>query len=479
MIKKLRRKFIAVCMCAVFLVLLVIISTINIINYNNVNKTADRLLTLLEDNQGVMPDGTQDTGVPDTPLENPEENPGSTPLENPNDTPDALPSDGSNDNPDPASQPEPSDKPEGKDTNPAEQPTQDFNNWDFSFRPQDLSPETPFSTRYFTVTLADTSTASQPEVIATDTGKIAAVTSDTAASYATTLYQAGKKEGFLSNYKYRQIQTDGGYMYIFLDCEKELTTFHSFLYASILISVLGLIFILILVILFSKIAVAPVAEGYEKQKCFITDASHELKTPLAIIDANTEVIELEQGESKWTRSTRNQIKRLTSLTEKLVFLSRMEEEQSQLNKIDFSLSDTVREVTDSFEAVAEAKGKHLTVSIENELHFHGDASSIRQLVSLLLDNAVKYSSDGGAITVTLRSQGKTKELVVENTVTDIRPGRHEELFERFYRPDKSRSKETGGFGIGLSVAKAIVEAHKGKITANSPDGSTLAFTILL
>lgn len=434
MIQKLRKKFIAVSMCAVFLVLLTIISTINIMNYHNVNESADKLLTILAENNGIFP----------------------STFEQPDSVPDFSPNPAPN-NPSFHS-------PENKDA-------------EFSDH-HDISPEAPFNTRYFTVTITENSDASSILTIS-DTEKIAAVSKETAAEYAAELYAAGKKEGFIENYKYRQIETEEGIMYIFLDCERELSTFRSFLYASISISISGLFFLLILIIIFSKMAVAPIAESYEKQKRFITDASHEIKTPLAIIDANIEVIELENGKNKWTESIKNQIRRLSSLTEKLVFLSRMDEEHCKLNKTNFSLSAAVQEMTESFAAVAEAKKKTLYQEIPENISYCGDEAAIRQLISLLLDNAVKYSNEQGRISVSLRETGKSKELIIENTVNYIEPGRHDELFLRFYRPDTSRSKETGGFGIGLSVAKAITEAHKGKITAKSSDGTALTFTLLL
>jgi signal transduction histidine kinase len=239
------------------------------------------------------------------------------------------------------------------------------------------------------------------------------------------------------------------------------------------VSLVGLLFVFILVCIFSNILLRPVAESYEKQKRFITDASHELKTPLTIIDANTEVIEMTSGESQWTRSIRKQISRLSSLTEKLVFLTRMDEGTSQPEMMDFPVSDAILDTAGAFVPLAEARGRTLTIDTEPNLTCHGNEGMIRQLVSLLLDNAIKYSSEGGQINLTFSRHGKNFCLIIENTVDEITPGPHNEFFERFYRSDASRNQKSGGYGIGLSVAYAIVHAHHGKISAHSDDNCSL------
>ena len=313
-----------------------------------------------------------------------------------------------------------------------------------------------------------------------DTGKIAAVSTKEAKKYAASLYKKQHTLGFISCYRYQLVTTgDNTRMYIFVNCERELNTFHTFLLASIGISLAGLLLVFLLVVLFSGMLVKPVAESYEKQKRFITDASHEIKTPLTIIDANTEVLEMTGGENQWTKSTRKQIARLTSLTEKLVFLSRMDEESTQLEMTDFAISDAVIDTAEPFVSYAASRGKTLELDIAPDLTYHGNEGCIRQCVSLLLDNAVKYSTENGKLRLTFHKQGRALALTVWNTTDPIPVGRHDELFERFYRPDSSRNTKTGGHGIGLSVVHAIATAHKGKISAKSEDGNSLTFSILL
>ena len=257
-----------------------------------------------------------------------------------------------------------------------------------------------------------------------DTGKIAAVSTKEAKKYAASLYKKQHTLGFISCYRYQLGTTgDNTRMYIFVNCERELNTFHTFLLASIGISLAGLLLVFLLVVLFSGMLVKPVAESYEKQKRFITDASHEIKTPLTIIDANTEVLEMTGGENQWTKSTRKQIARLTSLTEKLVFLSRMDEESTQLEMTDFAISDAVIDTAEPFVSYAASRGKTLELDIAPDLTYHGNEGCIRQCVSLLLDNAVKYSTENGKLRLTFHKQGRSLALTVWNTTDPIPVGR--------------------------------------------------------
>lgn len=334
-----------------------------------------------------------------------------------------------------------------------------------------FSAETPFETRYFTVLLG-----SNGQPLHTNAGHIAAVTADTAVQYAQRAAASGRTEGYMSVYKYRRVEKADGTLYIFLNRERELSTVRSFFASSVYISLAGLAAVFLLLLLFSRRAIRPWAENYARQKQFITDASHELKTPLTIIDANTEVLELESGENEWTASIKNQVARLSSLTDSLTALCRMEEADSGRRAVDFSLSDAVRETLEPFEAPALCAGKVLRVTVENGITLHGDERALRQLVSLLADNAVKYASENGTIHFSLHRQGKRCVLTCFNPVDAIEIGNQDRLFERFYRADPSRSSQVGGSGIGLSIARAIVESMNGHISAHSEDGRSLCIT---
>lgn len=463
MIRTLRRKFIAVTMLAVFLVLTAIMVTLNIANYRAMMSDEDAVLERLAEGGGTffgrgvlnVPDGNPPDGT-NAPSETGEPNGSNAPSET------GEPS-GTNA---PSGRGKPSD--DGETRIPRQK-----QNW---FGRDIFNEETPFNTRYFSVTFDENG-----DVTAINLENIAAVSESGATDIAETLFANGKAGGFYETYKYVRTETDDGTQYIFLDCTEDIDKFYGTLLISVLVSVLGLLLVFALVVIFSKIVVRPIAESYEKQKRFITDASHEIKTPLAIIDANTEVIELESGETEWTRSTKHQIARLTSLTEKLVFLSRMEEEGTHLEPTDFSLSDAVSETAEGFLSVAEASAKTLEINVADGMICHGDEAMIRQAVSLLCDNALKYASENGTIRVTLKKSksGKHSIITVWNTVDEIEKGNLDILFERFYRNDTSRSTKTGGHGIGLSVVQAIVKQHKGKVSAESSDGKSIQFEIIL
>ncbi len=412
MIKRLQRKFIISAMAAVTIVLSIIMIIINSVNYVNIIKSANNLLNILEDNNGVFPM-------------------------------------------------EEKDNPHAEDKDEKKPPK------------MDISKEAPFQTRYFTVEITP-----EGNVYRIDTGKIAAISTETAKEYALELYNQNKTEGRRDCYIYRANSSpNGNTMYIFLNVENDLKNFYTFLWSSIAVSIIGIVFVLILIVVFSKRIVSPMAQSYEKQKTFITDASHEIKTPLAVIEANTEVVEIENGESQWTRSIKEQISRLSELTEKLVFLAKMDEKRNIFVMTEFSLSKLAQEITEGFNGMAKAQNKKYTVSIDSDISVKADEKAIKQLLSILIENAFKYSDREGNIAVTVKKNGKYKEIEVRNTADNLKKGDLSILFERFYRLDSSRNSNTGGSGIGLSIAKAIAEAHKGKIKAYSLDGKEIVLKV--
>lgn len=419
MIRDLRKKFILVAMLSTMLVLTAIMGVVNFSNYREMLDRADEMTALLEQNDGKFPEEPSWHEQDDT------------------ETPPAKPENDEKDK-------------------------------------SRFSVETPFETRYFTVTVDENG-----EVTDCDLDRIAAVDEETAEEYTQTAQQKNKTTGFQGIYRYRVTETEDGAKYVFLDCRREISNFRTVLVTTISVSLLGLAAVFVLVVIFSRMVFRPVEESIQKQKRFITGASHELKTPLTIIDANIEVMEMESGESQWTKSTRKQIQRLSGLVQQLVTLSRLDEEKGLEEKCEFNLSEAVSECVQPYESLAQTREKNLTLNIEEDITYTGDERSIRQLAGILMDNAVKYSSENGNITLTLKKKGKKIFLEVYNDADDLPQGKLDVLFERFYRLDSSRNSGTGGSGIGLSVAKAIVQAHKGKITAENKNGRGLTITVIL
>ena len=333
-----------------------------------------------------------------------------------------------------------------------------------------FSPELPYESRYFTVFLSESGS-----VISVNTGKIAAVDTSTAIDYAVEAVASGAARGFADDYRFTVYASGEETHVVFLDCGRELGSFRSFLATSAAVSAAGLLAVTLLLIFFSGRIVKPFSENYEKQRRFITDAGHELKTPLTIIDADAEVLEMDLGENEWLGDIRTQTKRLAELTNSLILLSRMEE-QPRMEKIEFPLSDVVEETVETFQALARTRGKTLSSRVQPMLSMNGDEKAIRQLLTILLDNAVKYADEGGRIEAVLEKQKNTLRLRVFNTAESVSRESLAHLFDRFYRADASRNSGTGGYGLGLSIASAVVAAHRGKISASSPDGKSLRIT---
>lgn len=330
------------------------------------------------------------------------------------------------------------------------------------------SGERPFQQRFFSVTLSE-----DGEVVFVDTRNIATVDEDGAAEMARKAAQRGRERGFLGEYRYVRKTLDGQTQWIFLNCERELATNRSFLLTSCLISLGGFLLVLLLMVLLSGRIVRPIAQSYEKQKRFITDAGHELKTPITIINADADVLEENLPDNEWLSDIRKQTARLSSLTRNLIDLSRMEEEGAKPRMIEFPLSEVVEEEAKPFATVARTQSQTFSIDVQPLLSMTGDETSIRKLMTILLDNAVKYTPRNGSIALTLKKTGKQIRLTVENTAKGIEKGNADRLFDRFYRADASRNSETGGFGLGLAVAKAVTETHKGRIRAYSQDGASL------
>ena len=267
-----------------------------------------------------------------------------------------------------------------------------------------------------------------------------------------------------------------------MDMSADLRDLLTVLGISCVIALLCWLAMLIPVFLLARQAIAPVALSIERQKQFVTNAGHELKTPVAIIQTNTEALELFNGESKWTRNIRTQTERLNELMQNLLTLSKMDESALQMKMSPFSAGELVSEVWENFAGSAEAKNLHFIYEKPGQGSDSAMANreSIARLLSILFDNAVKYTPSGGRIEVTVSAESGKIRLIQSNTIDGESelPENPDRLFERFYRADQDRSRKKGGFGIGLSAARAIAEANRGSIRARTGNGR-ISFTVSL
>ena len=279
--------------------------------------------------------------------------------------------------------------------------------------------------------------------------------------------EKGKTSGFIGSYRFLKVETNVGDLILFLNCQRELDSYESFVKNSILISIGVILSVLVLIILVSKRVIAPIQETYLKQKQFITGASHELKTPLAIISSNADVLEMMNGDSKWTTNIHNQVDRLTSLVNSLVVFSRMEEKDT-VERTSFDLTETLKSRIEDFDELANFQKKYIVTDIDENLNYYGEKDSIIQLMDILLENAIKYAPEDSDILVKLNKNRKYATLKVSNKA-NVKKGDLSKVFDRFYRLDESRNSAIKGYGIGLSMAQLIAEKHKETIQAYAPE----------
>lgn len=341
-------------------------------------------------------------------------------------------------------------------------------------RPDDHDPEAPYTTRFFIVRLDDSENVTE---VSRDF--IASVTEKEAEEFARNVLKKKRQYGYYKDYRYQIFTENDNYIVIFLNNTMELRSVRNVLLISCLAEAGCFLIVFLLVFFLSRRAMRPYIRNIERQKRFITDASHEIKTPLTSIGTSVDVIELEHGADEWTRNIHRQTEKMSRMVADLVTLSRLDEENPFPEKAEFSLSDAVWEVAEPFASLAKAQGKNYSQRIEENLTLCGNPDAARQMISVLLDNALKYSEENGTIRLDVcQDRGKIK-IEVYNTCVLEDTQNLSRLFERFYRPDDSRSGKTGGSGIGLSIAQAVAEAYGGKIKVSSQDGNSILFQVTI
>lgn len=286
-------------------------------------------------------------------------------------------------------------------------------------------------------------------------------------------------KGFYRDMMYEITRDDLYTVIVLVDLSSDIGFLVSLSKMSVAIVVISLIFVFIFSYYLSRWAIKPVKTALENQRRFISDASHELKTPLAVISANADVLEAEIGENKWLSNIKSQSEVMSALVFDLLDLAKMDETGEELVLAKFDLSSVILSKALEFECAAFENGKTFEQNITEGIAYTGNEEAIRHLVTILIDNAIKHSDEKGIIRVTLTSSGNKKIFQVYNTGNGIRNSEKDKIFNRFYRSDESRSKSTGGYGLGLSIAKAIVDAHHGTITVDGEENKWVSFTVVL
>ncbi len=266
---------------------------------------------------------------------------------------------------------------------------------------------------------------------------------------------------------------------VFLDRTLEISTINRMLFIFVIIGSIGVVMIFGISILLANWTIKPVDRAWNQQKQFVADASHELKTPLTVISANTDVIlsnklDTVQSQSKWLNYIKDETVRMTKLVNSLLYIAKYDSNELKFASVQFNVSDVVENICLQYETLVFESGKTLETEISENVIMKGDEDKIKQLVNILLDNARKYSTENGKIKLVLNRDTKSGKvnIIVSNTSNPIEKEKLEKLFDRFYRLDDSRNRKTGGSGLGLNIAKSIVDVHGGSIKAEHDNGIT-------
>ena len=324
-----------------------------------------------------------------------------------------------------------------------------------------FSAETQYETRYLFITIGKDGV-----YLSINDDHIAAVNSDNLGEFISFALDSEDERGLFEyrgrDYAYLRVRTAENTSLTIMDCTRTMSAVEFFEKFSFYIGFLSTLLMILILSILSRRIVHPYIKNAEAQKQFITNASHELKTPLAVISANTEVIEMMNGKSEWTESTVKQVNRMSELISQLVVLSRLEE-SVDLVLTDVNMSEEAKKSIENYKTVADTKGLTLNSEIADDICVSADEKGIFELINILLDNAVKYCDENGEIKITLDKKGRNAVLKVENDYAEGDGVDYKRFFDRFYREDQSHNSEKKGYGIGLSMAESLVRMFKGKI----------------
>lgn len=347
------------------------------------------------------------------------------------------------------------------------------------------SQETLYEARYFSVRLDEN--GSVRSVYLDETSS---VTEDQARDMVGEMQRhntMGIDRGTIGDYRYRIVGDDGGSLVVFLDRGRQNEMLKSLIITIGSVSVAAACLTLVVVLLLSRRIVRPVVESNLKQRQFVTDAGHDIKTPLTIISADADVLRMDlegadpHEDLQWVDDIKDQVATLTDLTDRLIYISKMEEgEDVRARSVEFSVSEVVERQLASFRSRSKTSGRTLEGDVQPDVRMCGDEQAIAKMVSALLDNAFKYSDEGGTIRLSLKGHPRTVRLTAYNTAEGIDRRDVAHWFDRFYQEDQSRTHREGGFGIGLSMVSAVAAAHGGKVEAQaSKDGTAVSICVAL
>ncbi len=347
--------------------------------------------------------------------------------------------------------------------------------FDFRIKPKDERDKF-LSSNFFIVRLNGNG-----QIVFTDVSRTSLVDEASAEELALRVLDEGTSVGKAGKYRYQisNSHTGNETVIVFLDTSEEILSYVRVLFLSGGIGISCWILMLFMVMFLSKKAIFPIVENMERQKQFVTNAGHEIKTPLAVILANTEAMELYNGENKWSKNIREQTVRLNGLMKNLLLLAKMDESAAEIIKTEISFSELVSENVRVFAEPLNLRSITLQTEIQPNVIIKANKEQISQLISILLDNASKYTNNRGTVIVRLQKSDKRIKLLIKNSCEKLLDTPPDKLFDRFYRDDKARTQKTGGYGIGLSVARSIVLANKGSITAEYENPNFVSFTVTL
>ena len=321
-------------------------------------------------------------------------------------------------------------------------------------------------------------------IMADEEGKLAGTQNNdemsdaVAQEYINEILSRNVSSGMANNYQFCTEKKDNGTLMVFTDKSAEIDMMNKLKRTTVIVGLISIVILSAAAYFLSGLIVRPIKVAFDKQKQFISDASHELKTPLTVISANADVLEGEIGENKWLTYIQDQADRMNVLVNDLLNLTRLEN-NSNFIPTEFDLSKAIENTALPFECRAFEAGKNFVLNIQEGLRITGSEQHVKQMAAIFIDNALKYSKENGTVRVTLKNDGGKIRFSVYNTGTGLKEEEKEKIFERFYRSDASRNRATGGYGLGLAIAKYIIDKHKFKLFVDNAEGKSVCFIVTM